>query len=288
MILLTGATGTVGRLVARRLPAAGPVRLLARDPERAASLAGAHAEVVGGDFEDPASLHRALTGVRSALLVTVNPLTHAYDENFLTAARAAGVGHIVKLTTLSVTEPDAMDLVTEWQRENERLLRASGLSWTLLRPRAFMSNTLGWARSIRAEGVVRSASGTVATAAIDPRDIADVAVRALTDPAGHTGQAYALTGPAGITPVEQTEILGELLQRALKFVELTDDQILRGLLARYPEPVAHALAESAVRGRHRSKGQVEPSVAELLGRSARGYREWAADHRAEFGGPAAG
>ncbi|WP_329269551.1 NAD(P)H-binding protein [Streptomyces sp. NBC_01451] len=287
MILLTGATGTIGRLVARRLPATEPVRLLARDPARAAALAGAHAEVVGGDFEDPASLRRALTGVRSALLVTANPLTHAHDENFLAAARAAGVGHAVKVTTLSVTEPDATDLVTQWQRENERLLHASGLSWTLLRPRAFMSNTLGWARSIRAEGVVRSANGSVATAAIDPRDIADVAVRALTDPEGHAGRAYALTGPAGVTPVEQTEILGELLQRPLKFVELTDDQVLRGLIARYPEPVAHALAESAARGRHGSKGQAEPAVAELLGRSARGYREWAAEHLAEFGGPAA-
>jgi uncharacterized protein YbjT (DUF2867 family) len=287
VILLTGATGTVGGLVARRLPDAEPVRLLSRDPARAAALAGPHAEVVGGDFEDPASLRRALTGVRSALLVTTHPLTHSHDENFLTAAREAGVRHVVKLTTLSVTEPDATDLVTEWQRENERLLRASGLSWTLLRPRAFMSNTLGWARSIRAEGVVRSANGTVETAAIDPRDIADVAVRALMDPAGHTGRAYALTGPAAVTPVEQTEILGELLQRPLKFVELTEDQVLRALLARCPEPVARALVESAARGRHGSKGQAEPDVAELLGRSARGYREWAAEQLAEFAGPAA-
>ncbi|WP_105968768.1 SDR family oxidoreductase [Streptomyces geranii] len=283
MILLTGATGTVGGLVARRLPIDEPVRLLSRDPARAAALAGPGAEVVGGDFEDPASLRRALTGVRSALLVTANPLTNAHDENFLTAARAAGVGHAVKLTTLSVTEPDATDLITQWQRENERLLRASGLSWTLLRPRAFMSNTLGWARSIRAEGVVRGADGTVATAAIDPRDIADVAVRALMDPAGHAGRAYALTGPAGVTPVQQTEILGELLQRPLKFVELTTDQVLQGLLARCPEPIARALAESAARGRDGSKGQVEPDVAELLGRPGRGYREWATERLAEFG-----
>ncbi|MEU6225412.1 NAD(P)H-binding protein [Streptomyces sp. NPDC047042] len=285
MILLTGATGTVGRLVAARLPAAEPVRLLARDPARAAAFAGPHAEVVGGDFEDPASLRRALTGVRSALLVTADPMTHVHDENFLQAARDAGVHHVVKLTTLSVTEPDATDLVTEWQRENEGLLRGSGLSWTLLRPRAFMSNTLGWARSIRAEGVVRGANGTMATAAIDPRDIADVAVRALTAQAEHTGRAYALTGPAGITPVEQTEILGELLRRPLKFVELTDDQMLRGLLARCPEPVARALVKSAARGRDGSKGQVEPDVTKLLARPARWYRDWATEHLTEFGGP---
>jgi len=282
MILLTGATGTVGGLTARLLRGTEPVRLLTRDPRRAAGLAGPHTEVVGGHFEDPAGLRRALAGVRSALLVTVDPLTHAHDENFLTAARAAGVRHVVKVTTLSVAEPEATDLVTEWHRENERLLRASGLTWTLLRPRAFMSNTLGWARSIQEDGVVRAPHGDTAIAAIDPRDIAEVAVRALTDVAEHAGRAHALTGPEAVSPVRQTEILSELLRRSLAFVELTEDQVMRGLLRRYPEPVARALVESATRGRAGTKGQVEPTVADLLGRPARSYRDWAAEHLSTF------
>jgi uncharacterized protein YbjT (DUF2867 family) len=282
VILLTGATGTIGGQVARRLPGGEPVRLLTRDPRRAAGLAGPHTEVVGGDFDDRAGLLRALTGVRSALLVTVNPLTHAHDENFLTAARAAGVRHVVKLTTLSVADADATDLVTEWQRENERLLRASGLAWTLLRPRAFMSNTLGWARSVREQGVVRVLHGGTQVAAVDPRDIADVAVRALTDTEGHEGRAYPLSGPDAVSPVRQTEILAELLERSLDFVELTMDQALSGLLARYPAEVARALVESAVRGRDRTKAQVEPTVADVLGRPAHGYRNWAADHLDAF------
>ncbi|MGW0330994.1 SDR family oxidoreductase [Streptomyces sp. NPDC003011] len=282
MILLTGATGTVGGLTARRLSGGEPVRLLTRDPRRVAGPAGAHAEVVGGDFEDPAGLRRALTGVRSALLVTADPLTHAHDENFLTAARAAGVRHVVKVTTLSVTEPDATDLVTEWHRENERLLRASGLTWTLLRPRAFMSNTLGWARSVREEGVVRAPHGDTETAAVDPRDIAEVAVRALTGIEEHAGRAHALTGPEAVSPVRQTEILAALLHRPLEFAELTQDQVLRGMLERYPAPVARALAESAVRGREGTKARVHPTVAELLGRPARSYRDWAAEHLSAF------
>jgi uncharacterized protein YbjT (DUF2867 family) len=282
VILLTGATGTVGGLTARRLPATEPVRLLTRDPRRAAGLAGPRAEVVGGDFDDPDGLRRALTGVRSALLVTVDPLTSTHDENFLTAARAAGVRHVVKVTTLSVTEPDATDLITEWQRENERLLRASGLAWTLLRPRAFMSNTLSWARSVREEGVVRAPNGDTETAAVDPRDIADVAVRALTDIEGHAGQAYALTGPEAVSPARQTEVLAQLLHRHLDFQELTQDQVLRGLLGRYPAPVAHALVESAARGRDGTKAQADPTVAALLGRPARSYRDWAGDHLAAF------
>jgi uncharacterized protein YbjT (DUF2867 family) len=282
VILLTGATGTIGGLTARRLPGTAPVRLLARDPLRAAGLGGPHAEVVGGDFADPASLRRALMGVRSALLVTADPLTHAHDENFLTAARAAGVRHVVKLTTLSVTEPDATDLITEWQRENERLLRASGLTWTLLRPRAFMSNTLSWARSVREEGVVRAPHGDTATAAVDPRDVADVAVRALTAIEEHTGREHALTGPEVVSPVRQTEILAELLHRRLRFAWLTEDQMLRGLLGRYPAPVAQALVESAARGRDGAKAYVDPTVAELLGRPARSYRDWAGEHLAAF------
>ncbi|MFI5680336.1 NAD(P)H-binding protein [Streptomyces cellulosae] len=281
MILVTGATGTVGRLVAERLSGTGRVRLLVRAPHRAPAP-GPGTETVVGDFDDPGSLRAALTGVRSALLVTTNPLAPAQDENFVTAARAARVAHVVKLSAQAVTDPGATDLVTRWQRDNEELLRASGLPWTFLRPRAFMSNTLGWAGSIRKEGVVRAPHAGSRNATVDPRDIADVAVRALTDPDRHAGHAYALTGPEALTPARQTEILAELLQRSLVFEELPPDQFLRGLLRRYPAPVARALAESSERGRHGSKTHVDPTVAELLGRPAGTYREWAAAHLDAF------
>jgi uncharacterized protein YbjT (DUF2867 family) len=281
VILVTGATGTVGRLVAERLSGTGRVRLLVRAPHRA-PVQGPGSQTVVGDFDDPGSLREALTGVRSALLVTTNPLAPAQDENFVAAARAAGVVHVVKLSAQAVTDPDATDLVTRWQRDNEELLRASGLPWTFLRPRAFMSNTLGWAGSVREEGVVRAPHGSSANATVDPRDIADVAVRALTEPARHAGHAYPLTGPEALTPARQTEILAELLQRTLLFEELTKDQMLRGLMRRYPAPVADALVESAERGRRGSKTRVDPTVAELLGRPAGTYRDWAAAHLDAF------
>lgn len=275
MILLTGATGTVGSLAVRRLRGAAPLRLLTRRPDRAADLAGPGVEVVGGDFDDPASLRRALTGVTSALLVTANPLTHAHDEHFLAAARACGVRHVVKLSALAVTDPGATDLITTWQRGNEQLLADSGLLWTSLRPRAFMSNTLGWAISIRAEGVVRAACGNAVNATVDPRDIAEVAALTLLAPEAHAGRAYPLTGPEAISPVEQTKILGDLLQRPLVFEELTEQEARRRLLVRYPAPIAEALAESASRGRAGAKSEVDPTVSELLGRPAGSYRQWA-------------
>lgn len=284
MILLTGATGTVGGLVARRLRGTTPLRVLTRRPDRAADLSGPQVEVLGGDFDHPASLRRALTGVTSALLVSVNPLTHAHDEHFLAAARESGVRHVVKLSALAVTDPDATDLITTWQRGNEQLLGESGLLWSFLRPRAFMSNTLGWAISVRAEGVVRAAGGAAVNATVDPRDIADVAALTLLDPDAHAGQAYALTGPEAISAVDQTGILGELLERPLRFEELTRAEALRRLLGRYPAPIAQALAESAARGRAGAKSQVDSTVPKLLGRPARSYRQWARDHLAAFRG----
>ncbi|WP_328874512.1 NAD(P)H-binding protein [Streptomyces sp. NBC_00287] len=282
MILLTGATGNVGGLVARRLRGTTPLRLLTRRPDRAADLTGPQVEVASGDFDDPASLRRALTGVTSALLVTAHPLTHAHDEHFLAAARASGVRHVVKLSALAVTDPDATDLITSWQRENEQLLGDSGLLWTLLRPRAFMSNTLGWAISVRAEGVVRAAGGTAVNATVDPRDIADVAALTLLAPDAHAGRAYALTGPEALSAVDQTKILGELLERPLHFEELSEVEALRRLRARYPAPIAEALAESSARGRAGTKAEVDPTVARLLDRPARSYRQWARDHLKAF------
>ncbi|MFK4145288.1 NAD(P)H-binding protein [Streptomyces sp. NPDC004065] len=281
MILVTGATGTVGRLVARRLAGRAPLRLLTREPRR---LAGARAEVVGGDFTDPASLERALTGVRSALLVTADPLTHAHDEQFVERARRAGVRHVVKLSALAVSDPAATDLVTAWQRGNERILRDSGLAWTMLRPRAFMSNTLGWARSVRDEGVVRALGGSALNATVDPRDIAEVAALALLHPEEHAGRAHHLTGPEPVSPAGQTRTLAQLLRRPVRFVELSPDEARERLLAHRPAPVADALLQSAARGRAGAKAHVDPTVERLLGRRPRSYREWAADHLAAFGG----
>ncbi len=282
MILLTGATGTVGREVGRRLAAAGhPVRLLTRDPARI-SLRGSQVTAVRGDFEDRDGLSGALAGVRAVLLVTTDPLRPEHDANLLSAAAEAGVAHVVKLSALAVTDPLAEDLVTRWQRANEALLRASGLDWTLLRPRAFMSNSLSWAARIRDTGTVRALYGTARNACVDPRDLAEVAVRTLTEP-HHRGRTYALTGPEAISPAEQAAQLGEVLGRPIAFEEATVEQTRQQLLRRYPEPVALALLESALRQANGAKAAVDDAaVAELTGRPAGTFRQWATDHAAAF------
>ncbi|MFE7853216.1 NAD(P)H-binding protein [Streptomyces sp. NPDC057403] len=279
MILVTGATGTVGREVVRRLPAGVAVRVLARDPARVGGAASA-VEVVAGSYDDARCLERALAGVRTAFLVTTG-LGRDHDAVFLRAAKLAGVRRVVKLSAAAVLDAGAGDLITRWQRANEELLRGCGLQWTLLRPRAFMSNTLSWAHSVRAQGCVRALYGTSAGACVDPRDVAAVAVRALTEE-GHAGRAYTLTGPEAISAVEQTRQLGRLLGVPLRFEELSRDQARAGLGGRYPQPVVEALLAGAERLHAGAKARVEDTVAQVTGRPAGTFRDWAADHLAAF------
>ncbi|MER6600664.1 NAD(P)-dependent oxidoreductase [Streptomyces sp. CS149] len=279
MILVTGATGAVGREVAALLAATGPVRILARRPDRV-TVRGDGVEVVEGAYGDRPALDRALRGVNSLFLVTNSP-TEPDDEHVAEAARAAGVRHLVKLSMMAVEEPGADDFITRRQRENEEAIRESGIAWTFVRPRTFMSNTLSWAPGIRSAGVVRALYGDAPVACVDPRDVAAVAVAVLTG-TGHEGRAYAVSGPEAITAREQTAQLSRVLGRPLRFEELGLDAARAALLAKYPRPVAEAFLESAERQRAGAKAAVVPTVQELTGRGARTYRTWSADHADAF------
>ncbi|MFD3544804.1 NAD(P)H-binding protein [Streptomyces sp. NPDC058655] len=282
--VVTGATGAVGRHVARGLAAAGGhpdgVRLLVRDLDKAART-GLPGRPVDCDHDDRAGLERALAGADSVLVVTANPLRPQHDENILAAARAGGVRRAVKLSWLAVTDPGADDLITRWNRDCEALLRASMPQWTVLRMRSLMSNTLSWAASIREESVVRALGGDAPTASVDPRDVAAAAIRALTGP-GHAGRAYAVTGPGPITAREQTAQLARVLGKPLGYEELTPDQALGLWRARFPEPVARALLEGAERRAAGGAAGVEGDLEAVTGRAPRPFASWAADHTDHF------
>ncbi|MEE1928898.1 NAD(P)H-binding protein [Streptomyces sp. TRM 70351] len=279
-IALTGATGTVGGQVARLLAPRYDLRCLTRSPERAARLLGPHL-AVEADLDDTASLSRALDGADALLAVTFDPLRDVHDEHLLTAARRAGVRHVVKVSALAVTDPRAQDTITRWQRACEERVRASGLSWTLLRPRSFMSNCLGWTRSVREEGVVRTLHGSSANSCVDPRDVAGAAARALTSPEC-AGRAYALTGPAPLTARQQAAQLGEVLGRPVRHEELTEAEALAAWRARYPDALAAALLESADRQARGAKSAVEHGVREATGQEPGTFRAWARRHGAAF------
>jgi uncharacterized protein YbjT (DUF2867 family) len=268
MILVTGGTGKVGRNVVAGLVAAGAaVRVLARDPARA-GLPGA--EVVRGDLGDPASVARAADGCAAAFL-----LWPGFDPG-----GAAAVVDVLPQRVVHLSSGDAAAPTPGVWAEVESLLATRAA--TYLRAGGFMGNTLEWAPAIRAgASAVPVPYPAAGRALIHEKDIAEVAVLALLDPA-HAGRAYGLSGPRTLTMTEQVQILGEVLGRPLTAVAQPLDEARAELVAAGMGAVADSsLAYWAGLAEHPEPPD-PADVERLTGHPARTYRRWAIDHRADF------
>jgi len=282
MILVTGATGTIGSEVVRQLVARGEkVRALTRDPGKA--RVPSEVEAVRGGPADRASVDAALTGAEVAFLVGVfGPDDAEHDRGLVEAARAAGARRIVKLSGIGTGDP-AVGPVGGWHVAGEQAVRDSGLEWTVLRPSAFASNTLGWAASVRAGTPLPNTSGAGGQGVVDPRDVAGVAVAALLD-AGHSGRTYTLTGPEVLSVPDQAAVLAEVLGRPVEVRDLSSAEAREYLLGLgYSDTFVDASEISREFVRNGGNEVVTGEVREVLGRPPRTYRQWAQDHRAEFG-----
>lgn len=289
MILVTGATGTVGRPLLELLSARGePVRAMVRNP--AAAVVPPAVEVVRGDFDAPASLPGALAGVSAAFLLTApSTPTGDHDAVFVSAARRAGVERIVKLSAIGTgaVTPEG-EVIGSQHADGERVLREAGADWTILRPSVFATNTLSWADAIRHGRPVANLTGAGRQGVIHPRDIASVAVTALTTD-GHTGRVYTLTGPESLSVPEQVTILGEVLGRTVAHTDI-DPGTIRAQLA------GSGMTDAAVRimvnglsyARSGRNDAVTSDVYSVTGRSPITYRAWAEEHRTWFGTQARG
>lgn len=219
MILVTGATGKVGSAVVEQLAAKGKaVRVLARSPEKARALLPAGVEVARGDLKDASSLDAAFAGVdRLFLLAATDRQQVEMERNAIDAAGRAGVKHVVKLSVLGAHEQSPV-VLARWHREVEKVLAASGIPFTLLQPTFFMQNFLGSAGSIEAQGAIY-APVHGRTSFVDARDIAAVAVAALTEE-GHAGKTYVITGPEAITYDQAAEKISTAIGRPVSYVEV--------------------------------------------------------------------
>jgi uncharacterized protein YbjT (DUF2867 family) len=280
-VLVTGATGRVGRVVVDLLIDAGvPVRALTHRSEAAATLP-ANVEVVTGDLTVPESLDAGLRGVSAVFLVWTAPPTTAWAvvERLATDAR-----RVVFLSSPHQTphpffqQPNPMAVL---HADIERLIAAAGLDSTIIRPGMFASNALfWWATAIRADDVVRWPYGAAETAPVDDRDVAAVAARTLYQD-GHVGADYVLTGPESLSQAEQVRIIGDVLGRRIKFEELSPDEFRSETEGSWPRPVVDMLlaAWSATIGR---PAFITSTVFDILGSAPRSFRQWVADHATAF------
>lgn len=270
-ILVTGATGQVGRHLVTHLHGAGhDVRALTRNPAAAGLPAGV--EVVAGDLTDVSTLGPAFDGVDAAHLITFGgdageDLTTGPD-----IVELAGRGGVRRATVLGGWAPTSV----------ESALMSSPIGWTILRPVEFMANALEWAEEIRTKGTV-SMLASYPSAMVHEADIAGVAATALTDDGdGHSGRTYPLTGPEALTPRERTRILAGATGRDITFVQLTEDgerERLRGY--GYDDDYVEFGVQLATNPPEAS-GVVLPTVEEVTGRPARSFALWAREHADRF------
>ncbi|MFF0544254.1 SDR family oxidoreductase [Nocardia thailandica] len=280
MIVVTGATGNIGRTL---------VDTLARDGQRVRAVSrGARATElpagvthVAADLGDPEAFAAAVEGADALfLLITGEQLVAGPDpDQVLKTVAAAGVRRVVFVSSqAAVTRPGSAGYARTLAFE--AALPDSGLEWTVLRPGGFFSNTFAWIEPVRTARTIAAPFADTALPSVDPADIAAVAAAALTGD-GHDGKVYTLTGPALITPRAQAAALAAALDLEIGFVELDREEAKRNMLRFMPPEVAEHTLDilgEPLPEELRISGDVEA----VLGRPAGTYAEWALRHRALY------
>ena len=279
MILVTTA-GKVGSETVRLLRERHvPVRVLVRDPTKAAALAEAGAEIAKGDLDVPAAIDDAMTGVSAVVLVS--PAVPAQELNVVASAARAGTGHVVKAT--SKASADSPIARRRWQAEIEAGLAASGIPHTLLRSNAYMQNVLALAPAIAKTSSFGSAAGKGRSGLVDARDVAAVAAEIAASPAAHAGQTYWLTGPGLISNYDVAAVLSKLLGRTITYRELTVEENTETMIrAGVPEQIAQMNAQAFSLAAGGDAEWLTEDVPSLLGRPARSFQHFANDYATAF------
>lgn len=282
MILVTGATGNVGRPLVERLADAGAdVRAVSRTPHTARLPAGVH--VVPGDPARPETIAPHFTGITSVFLHARAVGTAAGE--LLALARERGVERVVVLSAVNVDD-DPSEQPSRFQgdrnKEVEDAAIASGLEWVSMRSASFALNTLlTWAPQIRAGDVVRGPYAAFAEPPIHEADLAEVGARLLLT-AEAAGQKLSLTGPQSLSHEELVTVIGDVIGRPLRYQEIPPEAFAQGMNQHgIPQPFAEALMARYARGVGPAEVATD-AVERILGRPARTFAEWVADHAASF------
>lgn len=230
MILVTGATGRIGRRVVERLVAAQQsVRALVRDPEKARRLLPDSVEIVEGDLGAVDVVRAAVDGMQAVLLLSpVAPNQVELQGNVVKAALATSRPYIVKISGLATALDSYVDS-GRWHAETEQQIQAAGLTYTFLRPLFFMQNLSFLTASASAEGVIRSGVGDAKIAMVDVEDIAAVVARLLIEQRSLMNQAVTLTAAKCVTYDEVAEAFGQVLKREVRYQPQTLTEVEQAL-----------------------------------------------------------
>ncbi|MFI7359989.1 SDR family oxidoreductase [Streptomyces avidinii] len=278
MIVVTGATGNVGRPLTQALAEAGE-QVTAVSRHAAAVPNGVRH--VPGDLAEPQGLTPALDGAK-ALFVLLSGDLHAPEArptDIIDLAAASGVRRVVLLSSQGVaTRPLGPSRIA--MRTVEDALRESGLDWAILRPGGFASNALAWAESVRTQETVAAPFGDVGVPIVDPADIAEVAAACLLDDR-HTGKVFELTGPEVITPRQQAAAIAAALGSPVRFHELTREEA-KAAMTRFVPPELADDTLDIIAAPNPAELRISPDVERVLGRAPRRFNDWVARSIAAF------
>ncbi|MFD3655106.1 NAD(P)H-binding protein [Streptomyces sp. NPDC058620] len=280
MIVVTGATGNVGRPLVQSLAAAGEqVTAVSRGITAADVPEGVRP--IRADLAGPGSLRPVFEGADALFFHDTGAGAHLLDpQAVLDAAKAGGVRRIVLLSSIGVASRADSDSHGGTGLALDHAVRQSGMDWTILRAGGFASNAYAWAEAVRTERTVAAPFAGIGLPVVDPADIAEVAAVALRE-AGHAGQVHELTGPVLTTPRQQADALAEALGEPVRFVELTREGARAHMLAFMPEPVVETTL--AILGEpNEAELRISPAVEQILGRPPHTFADWARRHIAAF------
>jgi len=282
MILITGATGNIGRELVKQLSEKGvALRVVTRDESKVKQLDPSIERVIG-DFGDEKVAERAVQGVdRLFLFPLITEEDHRSNTLLLEKAKKAGVKHVVMLSSLGA-ESTVLSKIGELHRTKEVLVEESGIPWTFVRPGAFMTNSYQWQPTIKSEGKVFSPTGDGKVAPISPKDIARVLAVALTSP-GHEGKTYTLTGPELLSAREQVDILSKAIGRPIAYVDVPASAAAEQMgRSGYPRFIVEGLT-GMWEGIKIGKAAVQTKDLETLtGSKGEKYERWCSEHKSEF------
>jgi uncharacterized protein YbjT (DUF2867 family) len=283
IIAVTGATGNIGKYVVEGLIAKGfAPRAIVRKRESNKTWEKFSIEQVEADLNDVESLAKAFDG--AGKVFSLSPLVTNMIElgtKTVKAAKLAKVKQIVRSSALGANV-NAPIMMGKWHGEIEKMIEDSGIAFTMVQPASFFQNYLSFAETIKSQNVFYLPLGEGKISLVDTRDIADVAVAALTE-SGHENKKYAVTGGESLSCQDIAEIFSEVLNREIKYVDAPEDVARTQMIdSKMPELLVDAVMELNQIGKAGYVSDIFPTIEEVTGQKPRTFRQFVEENRAIF------